>query len=205
LQKEISDLESEIEKAKEDIALQEEKNRNKIESFSSNYSPDQKGLNKIKGELDEKVGKKQREKNPAVAEQADAFIKELDNIKNLDTFLSKTKGEKENIEKRIRSIKSEIEQKNKEKGKSSTDNSTSQSQKGSGLRDVLPHTKAENNKPVTGQTQELQVPNNPHLPKTGILYQGDGKNYLAIKDWDEFDAAQDEAKRLNAILCAERS
>jgi len=41
------------------------------------------------------------------------------------------------------------------------------------------------------------------LPRTGELYQGD-KTYLAIKDWDDFKSAQEEADRLHAILCAEK-
>jgi hypothetical protein len=53
--------------------------------------------------------------------------------------------------------------------------------------------------------EKIPVPNLPPLPKTGTLYSVNNKPYLAIKDWDEFDLGQKEAKKLKAILCAERS
>jgi hypothetical protein len=53
-----------------------------------------------------------------------------------------------------------------------------------------------------GKENKLPVPVFPHIPGTGELYQHNGQSYLAIKHWEEYDQGKQEAKRLNAKLCA---
>jgi chromosome segregation ATPase len=201
LREEISSIENETEKAKK--IEQKKRDEFAVNNLSIDYSTNQKGLNKIKGDLDKKAGKDQRGKDPDTAEQADVLLRDFKNIKESDLFISTTEKEIDAIKIEIKTIENNIAQKEKEKNKI---NSTSQSTKGSALYNVLSNIKQDKNKPADKPEQKegLSVPSYPHLPKTGTLHQGDGKNYLSINDWDEFEEAQKEAKRLDAILCAER-
>jgi len=54
----------------------------------------------------------------------------------------------------------------------------------------------------SGLVKELAVPQFPHLPHTGELFQHNGQNYLAITYWEDYDKGKSEAKRLDAKLCA---
>jgi hypothetical protein len=200
LQREVSTLEEDIGKMEKELVSQEEKDRNRIKLLSNDYTADQKGLNKIKNEIDEKTGKKQREKNPEAAKKADEFLEEFNKIKSLSTSLSEIETKKRNIEGEIESKKRDIERKEKDKNNFTE----SQSQKESVLRRVLPHIPKDGNKPVIEQAQEFPCPNEHPLPQPGTLYQANGKDYLAINDWDEFELAVKEADRLKAILCTKR-
>jgi hypothetical protein len=48
----------------------------------------------------------------------------------------------------------------------------------------------------------LVVQELPHLPHVGELYKNGSETYLAITDWDDYDNSKEEAKRLQATLCA---
>jgi hypothetical protein len=111
-----------------------------------------------------------------------------------ELFISKTKTEKDAIDKEIKRLEDEISRKEKEKN-----NPPVAFAKRTSNLDVF---NPKNNNSNAGEMKNFTT--KPPLPKTGTLYQAEGKAYLAINDWDEFEPAKKEAERLNAILCAER-
>jgi len=190
-QKEISALEVELKRMKEELASQEKRKENQIKSFSYEYSTEQKGLSKIEHELR--------------AQKADELLEKLNKFKISDALISKAEDEIKKIKREIQLKKEDIEQKEKDKNRPPTISSGKKDSLGSYLHGE----KSSNNNVNTGQRINLVVPTIPSLPQTGTLYKSDNKSYLAIKDWDDFNAAQAEANRLDktlhAILCAERS
>lgn len=132
-----------------------------------------------------------------IAEKEEQIKKlELEKVEKENIAKEEKKTEKEifTINKEIQELNKEIEQKEKQKK-------------------AIPTSKQETSslevfnkkQPMKNSQSELTVPSLQYLPKTGTLWQSDGKTYLAIKDWDDFDLGKQEAKRLSARLCAERS
>jgi len=70
-------------------------------------------------------------------------------------------------------------------------------------RSVLENMKA-GGKPQNRQaaTGNLPIPSLPHVPRVGKLHHHNGKDYLAIENWEEYDDGKREAHRLGAKLCA---
>jgi hypothetical protein len=114
--------------------------------------------------------------------------------KEISTIKSKYQSDIDKTKNEIRRLNNEIEQKEKQKKAIPT------------YKQETSSLEVFNKKQSTKNSQsELTVPSLQYLPKTGTLWQSDGKTYLAIKDWDDFDLGKQEAKRLSARLCAERS
>ena len=52
------------------------------------------------------------------------------------------------------------------------------------------------------QKDKAKQPTTPILPSIGRLYEIEGKRFLAIENWEEYEEAHKEAQRLSAALCA---
>ncbi|GHU30665.1 hypothetical protein FACS1894172_04320 [Spirochaetia bacterium] len=119
-------------------------------------------------------------------------------------YLQKSDSDKDKITKAIKKLENEIEQKRKEKNKVPGQIDKNNKSGGSSLEYV---TGGKQNKSTQNTAERgISVPTLQQLPLTGILYHDNNKkDYLAISDWEDYDKARQEAKRLHAILCAERS
>jgi hypothetical protein len=195
LKNEIDKAKDELQKERSELEQKEADKQRKIDLFSQKYEVEEDKLPKlIREELEQAAGKKNKEKNHQEAMVAETKQKDLKNIQDT-TFKSKLEGDIHRIQKDIELRKREIEKKEKEKNKPVHD---SISKPESSLQKLKPNS----NQSGSGQKTTLHVPSLPYLPKTGQLYRADGKDYLAIQDWEEFEIGQKEAVRLNAKLCA---
>ena len=50
--------------------------------------------------------------------------------------------------------------------------------------------------------KQMAMHNYPILPSVGELFEAEGKSFLAIRYWDEYEEGLKEASRLGAKLCA---
>jgi phenylalanyl-tRNA synthetase alpha subunit len=122
--------------------------------------------------------------------------RELGNKKKDDNqkkFIGKTESELKEIEKKINSLKNQIDNKNKEKHK--------QVQPGSSSLNELVGIKNHNQNNF-GTQKFVQIPDLQQLPVIGKLYQVNSQPYLAIEFWEEYEQGKHEADRLKAKLCA---
>jgi hypothetical protein len=195
LKNEIDKKKDELQKKRSELERKEADKQGKIDSFSKKYEVEGDKLTKlIHEELEQAARKKNNEKNPHEAADAETKQKDLKKIQDT-TFKSKLEYDINQIKKDIESKKKEIAQKEKEKKKTVYD-SKSKSES------VLKNLDKNSNQSGSEQKIILPVPSLPYLPKTGQLYQADGQDYLAIQDWEEYDEGEKEASRLNAKLCA---
>jgi len=108
-------------------------------------------------------------------------------------------------EKKIEELNRHIKKKDREisEKKSEKDKKPSEKQPRSPLGNLR---KQENSvSKNTPRQKEILHPELPCLPEVGLLYQANGKAYLAIKYWEDFEKGQVEADRLKATLCAQQS
>lgn len=200
LDEEISDLKSkEVEKSKlltERRAELDEKQKavsELLKAFLEKHSIPEAMLGKVKSEWQQLSGHKNKQKNPKEAEEAESKLSELNEIQN-QVFVNKLKSEIENIEKEVRRIGDEIKRKEQDKSRSNQ-----QSDRKSSLDEILSN---QAGKQHAASSKVLSVPDLPHLPEVGKLYQLNGQHYLAIEYWDEYETGKAEAERLKAKLCA---
>jgi len=217
VEKEISSIVKEDRKAKIDEEITElrsripmkenEKHRleNELESkvaerekqlsdFCSKYGINKDNLGKQRNEWEQLSGYKNKQKNPKEAEEAELKLNELKNIQGFD-FLSKLKNDIANFDKEIKRLQDEIKRKETQKAR---DSETSE-EKSSSLEELVT---GKANKDKKQDSNSLNVPNLPSLPEVGTLFQKSAQDYLAIAYWEEFELGVNEAKRLNAKLCA---
>lgn len=162
----------------------------------------------------------------------EAVKKEIENLSNSQRKLEaesekkrkEVKSEKEELKKtaEIKVVETSLKDKNVEKRRLDDEVSKLNAQKGnilnniSRLNDQLKKPAKEPQKQGSvlsnlegGKSQSKQeardalaVPELPHIPRIGKLYQHNGKDYLAITNWEDYPDGEKEAKRLNAKLCA---
>lgn len=177
--KQIDDISSDI--ARHGIEIDEENRKAKL----------QEEIN----EIDEQIKSKQQELTEKKEELADKKKNTKSDDKTAHTFIKKLEDEIQNIEKSIKNFENQKNSKQKEIEKGSDENRSA----GSSL-DAFSNTGNKQKNQSGGKSFELQ--NLPQLPQVGKLYQAGGKSFLAIEYWEDYEQGKDEAKRLNAELCA---
>jgi hypothetical protein len=210
-EKEIASIETELKCKTEAFDLDK---KEKLRIFCEKQGKKVEELGKFEGELQQKSGKKNKNKEESIQAQkildelksiktstnSDAETKDLiesitmlkDQIKAL--FLQKTIDEINNIQKQIDSLNSQKESKKKEKDKIAQSSTTSF------LNELVGEKKLE--KLDSEKLQIVQIPDLKQLPTIGELFQVNSQAYLAIEFWEEYDKGKSEATRLNAKLCA---
>lgn len=112
-------------------------------------------------------------------------------------FVPKTQGEINDIEKKIKLLKNQIDGKEKEKSKQISQSNSSS------LNELVGNQNLKQND--SGKSQLVQIPDlqqYPQLPQVGKLFQVNSQQYLAIEFWEEYEQGKKEAERLKANLCA---
>ncbi|MDP8162367.1 hypothetical protein QJU89_02440 [Pasteurella skyensis] len=166
---------SELQKQKSDLEKDIKKNSKKDNKDDLNK------LNKQLEELSTQLGTIQKDVSEKEKTQKELGIK-----------LNKLKNELSSIQQSIRNLDRDINAKKTEISKigMSKDDSSSL---------------ATFNKNKPNNIDLITMPNTkeyPQLPQIGTLYQVGSESYLAIEYWEEYEQGSNEAKRLNAKLCA---
>lgn len=118
------------------------------------------------------------------------------NNEDLKPFLPKIKDEIKKLEIQIENIDKQIKIKTKEKQIEQKDCNTTSS------LDIIYGNEIQNSNYSTHLKEALKHFTLNQIPQIGSLFKLKDTNYLAIKYWEEYDSALEEAKRLDAILCA---
>lgn len=138
-------------------------------------------------------------KNEVLAKESDLASKkqELESKQKDEDqkkFVSKTQGELNEIDKKIKSLKNQIEGKEKEKNKQVSQSSSSS------LNEIVGDKNSKQNN--SGKVQFVQMPELQQLPTTGKLFQVNSQQFLGIEFWEQYEQGKKEAQRLKANLCA---
>lgn len=171
----------------------EKKVNEQLKGFLSKHKIEEALLGKLKSEWLQQSGHKNKQKNPKEAEEAEAKLAELNEIQN-QVFINKLKSEMENIQREVNRIENEIKRKESEKYKSSPLNENKSS--------LIEFVSNESSEQSSNSGKLLSVPDLPHLPKVGKLYQLNSQPYLAIEFWEQYDQGKSDANRLKAKFCA---
>lgn len=179
---------------KQKLIENEQEKEKKLAEFYQKYGTTKERLSLFRTELEQKTGKKNKEKNPKEAEESQKIFNELKEIQGFD-FGNKVKEDITKIEKELQRIANEISRKEKEKhtpiqGKVIEESSLS-----------LVTEKNKSQKASSTNDNSLQNPNLQPLPQVGLLYETGNQAYLAIEYWEEYNLGKNEAKRLDAKLC----
>jgi hypothetical protein len=184
LQKELNGLNSEKKQLEGEIALLQAKIKNiadnEKKSFESELADKQKSL---------------QEKENIITIQSDKQKELKKPLEDLKIARSRITNERDDKNDKIKRLNNEIKT---HEGQLKSPVKAKQNDK-SALSNLKGGGKTSNQ---SGQVKELAVPQFPHIPHTGELFQHNGQNYLAITDWDDYDKGKAEAKRLDAKLCA---
>ncbi len=238
-QSKINDLKQKLKNLKEDFAewdKQEEENikkqqkqkQEKLEVLLSEHGFKANELNKFKNELQQRIGKKNREKNPEDAQKAQEIFDKLREIEaiNPQTNYNSEKQQKQNeissieselkeLEKLNHTVKYEAEKKKKQSEITEIEIQIKQEQQkidklkeksqtkgaSSGLDEVLAVDRKEKEHKANYTLSDHIQP----LPQIGELYQFSSNNYLCIEYWEDYETALAEIERFNAILCTKKS
>jgi len=135
-----------------------------------------------------------QEKESAIVNQSSKQKELKKQLEDLKVAKNKITNERDDKNNKIKRLNSEIDSLNRQLKSSvkekQNDNSALSNLKGGGKKPNQ-----------SGPVNDLLVPQLPHLPHIGELFQHNGQNYLAITDWEEYNKGKEEAKRLNAKLC----
>lgn len=199
----FSALKNKIDDLKEtDFANETEaKLKDKINLINDIYTQVQSEVGEIetedrKAKLDEEI---EILKNEVLAKESDLASKKQElEAKQKDEdqkkFVSKTQGELNEIDKKIKSLKNQIEGKEKEKNKQVSQSSSSS------LNEIVGDKNSKQNN--SGKVQFVQMPELQQLPTTGKLFQVNSQQFLGIEFWEQYEQGKKEAQRLKANLCA---
>ncbi len=191
-----SEQENALENKKRELESKRFNMDKRLDEFCQKYSIDKNKLGQEKSNLGQLAGEKNKKKNPVEAKMAEQKLNELKEIQNT-TFISKTEDEIKDLEKKINSLKNQIEGKQKEKNKQVPQSISSSLSEIVG--DKIPK---QNN---TENFKLIEIPDikqYPQLPQVGNLFQLNSQQYLAIQYWEEYEQGKKEAERLKAKLCA---
>lgn len=111
-----------------------------------------------------------------------------------EKFKGKYEDDKRKLEKEIEGLENSIKSKAKEKEK--IDPISENIERSS----LVIHNGNKQHQQNNAKTFAIQ--NLPQLPQIGELFSENGKNYLAIENWEDFEVGKIESERLNAKLCA---
>jgi len=123
--------------------------------------------------------------------------------KYIETELKKLETEQTSSKRNLNSLISDLDRRTKElkQKESELDNIDSKENKSSHLNVLKKNNNNMQNVQKESNSFEIKdIP--PYLPKVGELFINEGRNYLAISDWDDYALGKSESERLNAILCA---
>jgi hypothetical protein len=162
-----------------DILSDKKKKLNEIEENLKNQSANLEGLKKQFKEKNDENEKKIKEKNQKIGDLKIAKNRIASEIDSLENKIRKLAGETTALGEELKHPVKEVPK--KESVLSGL----------SGKKTVQ-----------SSQIGELVIPQFSPLPSTGELYTHNGQDYLAIMNWEEYDQGRNEAKRLNAKLCA---
>jgi hypothetical protein len=144
-----------------------------IENLKIQISEQEVALQKKKKELEEKQKDEEQKK-----------------------FVSKTQSEINDIDKKIKSFKNQIDGKEKEKNKQISQSNSSS------LFELIGD---KNSKQLNSvKSQLVQMPDlqkYPQLPTIGKLFQLNSQQFLVIQYWEEYEQGMKEVERLKANLC----
>ncbi|GHU75085.1 hypothetical protein FACS189461_0650 [Spirochaetia bacterium] len=196
INRKLSDEKKHLEEINTTIAGQEGKQKLAMTEFRKKNELDENNLSSIRQNLEKNAGKNNKKEHPAEAEKAEQLLKELNGI-SID-FAHKYKEDIRKIEKVIKALEDDKARKEQEKSRPS-----SEQKSGGSALDNITNSKGKKNQDT--KTNSLTVPALEPLSSVGTLYQLNNLAYLAIKAYNDFETGKDEAKRLNAKLCAERS
>lgn len=152
-----------------------------------------------KAKLDEEIEnlKAQISEQESALETKKKGLEEKQKDDEQKKFVPKTQGEINDIEKKIKLLKNQIDGKEKEKSKQISQSNSSS------LNELVGNQNLKQND--SGKSQLVQMPDlqqYPQLPQVGKLFQVNSQQYLAIEFWEEYEQGKKEAKRLKANLSA---
>lgn len=152
-----------------------------------------------KAKLDEEIEnfKAQISEQESALETKKKEVEEKQKDEEQKKFVPKTQGEINDIDKKIKFLKNQIDGKEKEKSKQiSKSNSSS-------LNELVGNQNLKQNDFGKSQlVQILDLQQYPQLPQVGKLFQVNSQPFLAIEFWEEYEQGKKEAERLKATLCA---
>ena len=193
VEKESSELSEENRKAKikEDIDAKETRKKDLEEKLVNQEKELKETEEKIKTLSDDlkELEKQSKEKT----EEIKNANKEMEDKK---VAKKRIEGDIDKLRNQIKTVTNEISNLNTQLKKPTKE----EKNEGSSLTNILKGGGKPQNQ--SGLVKELAVPQFPHLPHTGELFQHNGQNYLAITYWEDYDKGKSEAKRLDAKLCA---
>lgn len=154
-------------------------------------------LASFKNTLNQKAGKRNKDKNPEEYKRAKQLLAELEEIDGVD-FSSKFNADSKKFQKEIEKLDRRINKLEKELTKV---NSSTKLREGSSINYAVGNTKNVTNKNVEAK---FNIPSNiESLPEIGVLYEVGKQKYLDIEFWEDYELGQKEIKRFNAKLSAQ--
>ena len=197
MKKQKEEMEYELKSLGEKSITNTTTEKKELDEFCTKNNIQESELSSFRNKLQQKVGKKNKKKNPNDAEKAQKILDQLKEIQGYK-FSNITENKRSKIEKKIKNISSQIKIKEKELNQIGSISSKSKS---SSLHSVI-GTKKTSIK--MGKNKEFTIPDIKSVPKVGTLYKSDSNKYLEIEFWEDFDLGESEANRFSAVLCAKR-
>lgn len=152
-----------------------------------------------KAKLDEEIEnlKAQISEQESALETKKKELEEKQKNDEQKKFVPKTQGEINDIDKKIKILKNQIDGKEKEKSKQISQSNSSS------LNELVGNQNLKQND--SGKSHLVQIPDlqqYQQLPQVGKLFQVNSQPFLAIEFWEEYEQGKEEAARLKATLCA---
>ena len=116
--------------------------------------------------------------------------------KTSDKFIHKVEDDIKKSEKEIKNLENQVNFKQKEIEKIGSENT------GGGSSLEVFNRGNKNSQKNSEIEKKFEIQNLPQLPKVGKLWQSNGKSYLAIDYWEDYELGVQESERLKAELCA---
>jgi len=182
--------------------LKEHELKEKIKEINEIKDTVKKDSGEIKkARLKNQVKEKQNDKKK-LEDELEKKIKEIEEeIKKQSADLDELKKQEDKNKDKIKTANEKMKKLNEDKNKLNNKNGELNKKIKNIAEEINQLEKQLNENDQLGQSKELTI-SLPLLPSKGYLYKKDGKDYLAISDWEDYKEGKDEAKRLDAILCA---
>jgi septal ring factor EnvC (AmiA/AmiB activator) len=196
LNNDLQKAESELEAKESEFAKELTKREAEFEAFLQKEGIRKESLAKYRSELEEKAGKKNKDKNP---EEAETARQKLDALKQIDpeSLKMKINADLKLLKKTTEFLDIKVKQKEKEL---SNHGEKFVPKKNTSTGSHIDTLKKEPTKSTSSLTP-LPTDFPEDLPKVGTLFAHQNQRYLGIRDWMDEEAGRTEAQRLNAKLC----
>ncbi|MBP5369884.1 MAG: hypothetical protein J6Z01_15675 [Bacteroidales bacterium] len=148
----------------------------------------------LKDEI-ERLESQIEDKKKELEEQKAKLDNKVDN-KTSDKFIHKVEDDIKKSEKEIKNLENQVNFKQKEIEKIGSENT------GGGSSLEVFNRGNKNSQKNSEIEKKFEIQNLPQLPKVGKLWQSNGKSYLAIDYWEDYELGVQESERLKAELCA---